>query len=310
VTRILISGSSGLLGINLALEAAHRYEVIGVLHEQALNEPGFETIQADLLEYEEIARVLDESKPDWVINCVALASLDAAEQNPELAQRLNAELPGHLALEAAKRGMRFLHVSTDAVFDGVKGNYDEEDAPTPISVYGRTKRLAELAVKAAHPHVLIVRPNFFGWSISGDRSLAEFFYNNLFASRQVSGYTDRIFCPLLVTDLASIMLDLLKKNARGIFHVASRDHLSKYEFGVAIAKQFGLNEDLIQPTATTETTAPRALNLALRTTRVEKMLGMRIPTIAEGIEKLHQQFLSGYRSRLQAMVSLRAEVKG
>jgi len=82
VTRILISGSSGLLGINLALEAAHRYEVIGVLHEQALNEPGFETIQADLLEYEEIARVLDESKPDWVINCVALASLDAAEQNP------------------------------------------------------------------------------------------------------------------------------------------------------------------------------------------------------------------------------------
>src|SRR3990172_10700258 len=268
MTRILITGASGLLGINLALEALKDYEVVGVVHRQRLQEPGFEFIETDLLGPNAANRVLDESKPDWVINCVALASLDAAEQNPELAQRLNVELPGHLAKEAAKRGLRFLQVSTDAVFDGVKGGYEEEDSPAPISVYGRTKRLAELAVKAAHPHVLIVRPNFFGWSISGDRSLAEFFYNNLFASRQVSGYTDRIFCPLLVTDLASIMLDLLKKNARGIFHVASRDHLSKYEFVVAIAKQFVLNEDLIQPTATTETTAPRALNLALRTTRV------------------------------------------
>jgi len=280
------------------------------LHEQTFNDPGFETLQADLLEPGEIACVLDESKPDWVINCVALASLDAAEKNPELAQSLNAELPGRMALEAAKRGMRFLHVSTDAVFDGVKGDYDEEDAPLPLSVYGRTKRLAELAVKAAHPHVLIVRPNFFGWSVSGDRSLAEFFYNNLTASRETPGYTDRIFCPLLVSDLASIMLALLEKNSRGIYHAASSDHLSKYDFGVEIAKRFGLNADLIRPVETKDTTAPRALNLTLRTTRVAKVLGHRPPTIKEGIEKLFDQFQSGYRSRLLAMASLGEKVKG
>jgi dTDP-4-dehydrorhamnose reductase len=310
MTRILITGAGGLLGINLALEAIRDYEVVGVLHEQTLINPGFETLQADLLEPGEIAHLLDGGKPDWVINCVALASLDAAEQNPELAQRLNAELPGRLALEAAKRGMRFLHVSTDAVFDGVKGNYDEEDAPSPLSVYGRTKRLAELAAKAAHPHVLIVRPNFFGWSVNGDRSLAEFFYNNLSANRETPGYIDRIFCPLLVTDLAAIMLALLEKNSRGIYHAASSDYLSKYDFGVEIARRFGLNANLIQPMETKETTAPRALNLTLQTARIAKVFGHRPPTIKEGIEKLFDQLQSGYRSRLLAMSPLGEKVEG
>lgn len=310
MTRILITGASGLLGVNLALEAVKHYEVVGVIHDQPLRDPGFKTIQADLLEPNSAARVLEEAKPDWVINCAALASLDTCEGQPELAQRLNAELPGRLASEAARRKMRFLQVSTDAVFDGVKGDYDEEDSPSPLSVYGRTKRMAELAVKAAHPHGLIVRPNFFGWSASGDRSLAEFFYNNLSLNRQVPGYTDRFFGPLLVTDLASIMLELLEKNVRGIYHAASSENMSKYDFGVAIAERFGLEATLIQPTVTAGTPAPRGLNLTLRTTRLAKTVGCRMPTIDEGIEKLYDQFHYGYRSRLQIMASIQEQVKG
>lgn len=310
MTRILITGVSGLLGINLAYTAIEKYEVVGVLHDQVLHDPGFTTLQADLLEQGGIARVLDEGRPDWVINCAALANLDACERRPELAQRLNAELPGRLAGEAAKRGLRFLQVSTDAVFDGAKGGYDEEDAPSPISVYGRTKRMAELAVKAAHPHVLIVRPNFFGWSVSGSRSLAEFFHNKLKANQKVQGFIDRIFCPLVATDLALIMLELLEKDARGLYHAASFDHLSKYEFGVNIAKRFDLDPDLIQPMETGDTSAPRSLNLTLRANRLAKILGRRMSTIADGIDELFAQFQSGYRDRLQSLASLPVTVKG
>jgi len=310
MTRILITGASGLLGVNLALEAAKKYEVVGQTNTQLLLDPGFATLEADLLQQGEVERVLDESHADWLINCVALANLDSSEKQPELAQQLNAELPGRLATQAAKRGMRFLQVSTDAVFDGIKGDYDEEDAPSPISVYGRTKRIAELAVKAAHPHVLIIRPNFIGWSVSGDRSLAEFFYNNLSKGQAVNGYTDRIFSPLLVTDLAVIMLELLEKNSRGLYHVASFDHLSKMDFGVAIANRFELDADLIQPMTTMDTTAPRARNLSLRTSRVTKKLGRRPPMAAEGIQRFFEQFQSGYRSRLLAMSPLGEKVKG
>lgn len=310
MTRILITGASGLLGINLALEATKKYEVVGQTNRYSLLGPGFTTLEADLLQPGEVERVLEESQADWLINCVALANLDACERQPELAQQRNAELPGRLAAQAAKRGMRFLQVSTDAVFDGIKGDYDEEDVPSPISVYGRTKRIAELAVKAAHPHVLIVRPNFFGWSLSGERSLSEFFYNNLSANRTVDGYTDRIFCPLLVTDLAAIMLQLLEENLRGIYHAVSSDHMSKFDFGVALANKFGLDANLISPLTTSNTPAPRSLNLALRTSRVQKILGHRPPTIAEGIERLFEQLQSGYRSRLLAMSPLGEKVKG
>lgn len=310
MTRILITGASGLLGVNLALEAAKKYEVVGQTNAHSLLDPGFATLETDLLQQGEVERVLDESQADWLINCVALANLDSSEKRPELAQQLNANLPGRLAAQAAKRDIRFLHVSTDAVFDGIKGDYDEEDAPSPINVYSRTKRIAELAVKAAHPHVLIVRPNFFGWSVSGNRSLAEFFYNNLSKGQAVNGYTDRIFSPLLATDLAVIMLELLEKNSRGIYHLASSDHLSKYEFGMAIANRFGLDADLIKPMVTMDTTAPRALNLSLRTSRVTKKLGRKPPTAAEGIQSFFEQFQSGYRSRLLAMSPFGEKVKG
>lgn len=308
MTRILITGASGLLGLNLALEAAGRYEVVAVLHNQRLVEPGFETVEADLLEADAVTRILDDARPDWVVNCAALADLDACELNPELAQRLNVELPARLATEATKRGLRFLHISSDAIFDGNKGYYEETDAPNPLSVYGRTKRMAELAVKAAHPQWLVVRPNLFGWSANGARSLAEFFYTNLAAGNSVPGFTDRIFSPLHASDLAAILLRLLEKNAHGIFHAGSSDAISKFDFGVALAERFGLDAALIQPAVTSENAAPRAKNLSLKTSKLAQLLGGRLPTVAEGLERLYAQFASGYRDKLLAMAPM--PVKG
>ncbi|MEX2144532.1 MAG: SDR family oxidoreductase [Anaerolineales bacterium] len=312
MTRILITGASGLLGVNLALEAAKRYEVIGLVNTQSLHNPGFQTLHTDLLDLELIPMLIEETMPDWVINCAALTDLDTCERQPELAKRLNTELPGRLAAETARRNLRFLQVSSDAVFDGVKGDYREEDAPNPLSTYGRTKRLAELAVKAAHPQVLIVRPNIFGWSVSGTHSLAEFFFNNLSTGKPIQGFTDRQFCPLWVNHLAAIMLELMEKNTRGLFHTVSSDALTKYEFGVAIANRFGLDAAMIKPTSSEsgDALAPRALNLNLKTTNLTKELGRRPPSVAAGIEGLFQQYVTGHRKQLRAMAGSPEAMKG
>ena len=84
--------------------------------------------------------------------------------------------------------------------------------------------------------------NFYGWSLLGQRSLGEFFYYNLSAGAQVMGFTDVIFCPLLVNDLAELLLEMLEKDLHGIYHVVSREHQSKYSFGVMLARRFGLDE--------------------------------------------------------------------
>lgn len=312
MTRVLVTGASGLLGINVALEAAKNYEVVGATFRQPLHDPGFATVEMDLLEGDAPAHLLEETAPDWVIHCAALANLDTCEHQPELAHHLNTILPGCLAAETAKRNMRFVHISTDAVFNGVKGYYREEDAPAPLSVYGRTKRLAELAVKSANPQTLIVRPNLFGWSVSGDRSLAEFFYKNLSAGISVRGFTDRLFCPLLANDLAAIILTMLEKKLRGIFHVSSSDHLSKYDFGVAIAKRFGLDASLIEPATADSSSAPasRSPDLTLNTAKVAKVLGGKTPSVAAGIDRLFELERSGYRAKLQAMAAAPEVVKG
>ena len=142
-TRILITGASGLLGLNTALEAAGDYEVFGQVHSHPLYTRTFQVIQADLLAPGAAERLLEQTRPDWVIHCAALANVDACETDPSLAAQTNIEVPRKLAQLVARGGARLLHVSTDAVFDGQQGDYTEDDAPNPLGVYAWTKLQAE-----------------------------------------------------------------------------------------------------------------------------------------------------------------------
>ncbi|MBX3005383.1 MAG: SDR family oxidoreductase [Anaerolineales bacterium] len=298
--RLLVTGASGLLGSNLALLAAAHYTVVGVSNQHPLAQAPFATLQADLLAAGAVARVLDEAQPDWVVHCAALADIDACERQPALAHKLNTELPGELARETARRNLRFVHISTDAVFDGSQAPYKETDAPNPLSVYAKTKRMAELAVKAAHPQWLILRPNLFGWSPNGAHSLAEFFYNKLAAGEAVNGFTDRLFTPLHVGFLSEIILELLSANAHGIYNAGSRDSLSKYDFGVMIARQFGFDEALVRPLHA-EASAPRSADLRLNVSRLSQALGRRLPSVAEGVARLHAELDNGHRQTVRAL---------
>jgi len=183
--RILITGASGLLGINIALEAAAEHTIFGTVNNCQLKEDAlpagqsFRVIQADLTASGALEKVLEVSQPDWIIHCAALANLDACEASPDLAYHLNAKIPGRLAELASHCGARMVHISTDAVFDGQRGNYTEEDAPNPLSVYALSKLQGERLVLEANPNAVVARVNLFGWSIFGKRSLSEFFFYNL-----------------------------------------------------------------------------------------------------------------------------------
>src|SRR5512147_1181995 len=114
--KLLITGTSGLLGISLALEAMREHEVVGV-DRGTLKSAPFPVIKADLLHRNAIDFIFSQMHPDWLINCAALANLDACEEYPDRARILNTEIPGELAQACVKRGVRFTHISTDAVFD-------------------------------------------------------------------------------------------------------------------------------------------------------------------------------------------------
>ena len=222
--RILITGASDLLGLNLALELAKDNHVFGHVHTQHLVSNSFEVIQGDLLASGELQRLLDETKPEWIVHCAALANVDACESDPLQAEQLNTEIPKKLARYVARGGARLLHGSTDTVFDGKHGGYSEEDKPNPLSVYAHTKLQGEKEVAREDPKAIIARVNLFGWSLSGNRSLAEFFFNNLRAGKQVMGFTDVFFCPILAIDGA---IKQFFNRGRQKIGVVARDQLCR-----------------------------------------------------------------------------------
>ena len=304
--RLLVTGASGLLGLNLSLVAAARgHHVVGLTHQHGLSGVPFDTHSVNLLEPGEALLAIDRSRPEAIIHCAAIANLNLAESNPELARQMNRDLPAELAGATARWGIPLIHISTDAVFDGLSGGYAEDALTNPLSVYARTKLEGETAVCEAYPQAIIARVVFFGWSMSGQRSLAEFFFNNLHDGQRVKGFTDTLFCPLYTEDLAEALLEMLAAGLSGLYHVVSPEHLSKYEFGARIAERFGFNAELIEPIRMLEMArgAPRALNLTLKPDKAQAALGHPLPSVSAGIERLFQRWQEGYPDALRAYAS-------
>ena len=302
MTRVLITGSSGLLGLNLALESMNSYYVFGVDRGKLASAP-FKTIQKDLLEKRAANLILDAARPDWLIHCAALSDIDQCEENPERARLLNTDLPGQLAEACASRNIAFVHISTDAVFDGEKeGYYTEADDPRPLNVYAQTKLEGEKAVLKTNPRAIVVRVNFYGWSLSGKRSLAEFFFYNLIENRTISGFTDVLFCPLQVNQLARILPQMLEKKLSGLYHAVGPQAISKYMFGVEIARKFGFNPNLISPKSVGSSglAAKRSQNLSLSIHKLSTELGQSLPDFSTGLDEFYKQFKEGFPQKIRS----------
>lgn len=299
--RLLVTGASGHLGLNLALYAQRQgYDVIGWANRQPVENAPFAVDQFDLTDTKHLGEKLQATAPDMVVHSAALANLEACDKNPELAYQLNAEVPGLLARHLKHMGVPLLHISTDAVFDGTKGDYSEIDMPNPINTYAHSKLMGEENVSSEYKEAVIGRVVFFGWTLSGKRSLAEFFYNRLKAEETANGFTDMIFTPLYVEHLASLLLEAMEKELHGTYHFFGNQAVSKYAFGVSLAREFGFDESLVSPISVmdSELTTQRSLNLSMNNEKLRMALGHELPGIVEGLKALHLAEDMGLRERI------------
>ena len=303
--KLLITGASGLLGLNLALRCLDRTEVIGIANQTRLQSLPFELIQAELTQPGIFPDLLEKHQPDLIIHCAAMANVDDCEARPQEAHHVNGLLPGELAAAAAERNIRFIHISTDAVFDGVdsgENGYEELDKTNPINVYAMSKLAGERSVLAANLNAVVARVNFFGWSVSGTRSLSEFFYNNLNAGKSIFGFTDVFYTPLYVGDLAEILWKLGSSDVQGLYHVFGSRAISKYQFGVMIADRFVLDASLIQPTSWRDAglQAVRSPNLIMNSQKLKQELGISLVDPEESMEHFYQDWHDGLPERLKS----------
>ena len=217
---ILVTGASGLLGASVVMVAQEqRREVTGLYHRHAVTLPGAALVSADLTDESDIRKVFHDLKPESVVHCAAATSVDWCQRHPEEAYRANVDVSARIAEIAAQEGMQLLYISTDSVFDGVRGYYSEADVPAPVNVYAQTKLRGEEKVLGSHSSAAVARVTLYGWNAQNKQSLAEWVLSELALGKPVPGFTDSIFCPILANDLAKVLLAMVDSKLTGIYHV-------------------------------------------------------------------------------------------
>lgn len=285
MAKLLITGDTGLLGSSLAQEARQVHQVFGVSRTETPFLVSWDHRPVDLTNADESLGYLRETRPDMIVHCAAVTDVEQCEAEAEYAQAVNVETTKRLAQWAGKNGAQFTFISTDAVFDGVKGEYREEDEPGPLNVYARTKLEGERVANQWCADSLIVRTNFYGWNRSGKTNLGKWVHGKLLRGETLRAFADVRFSPLFVNELAKLILELISGGAKGVFHVAASDSCSKYEFALLMGTAFGFDTQGAKPIQLEEFSfqAQRPRNTSLAMGKCAQFLGREMPTVEEGM---------------------------
>ncbi|MBI3450442.1 MAG: dTDP-4-dehydrorhamnose reductase [Acidobacteria bacterium] len=283
----LVTGGGGRLGLALQEAMADAYPAAVFATRDEI----------DVTDYFRLASELERIRPTVVINAASFTHVDGCEDEPERARLGNDFGAGNVARAAAQVDSRVIHVSTDLVFDGALARrYREDDAPAPLSVYGRTKLDGETAVAAESPGATILRAAwFFG---EGAGRFPENFLSMIEAKRSLGLVADRYGSPTYIPDLAEAIVRLIAIPHAGILHFTNPGEITtRYHFVKRAADSLGLDTSAVRPLSHLEwkgDRAPRPMNSALDPSEFIRVTGFAPRTWEEAQDAfLRERALSG-----------------
>jgi dTDP-4-dehydrorhamnose reductase len=294
--RILICGANGLLGqrLSLMLSTQNDYEVLNTSVERTFvfDKLLFDYNQLDIINRSDVRSLISSFQPDVIFNAAAATNVDWCESNREEAWKINVTAVENLADAARKVRAKLIHVSTDYVFDGKSGPYDEEAQPHPLGYYGRTKLASENVVRTADDSNVIIRTMvLYGSGIGIKTNFALWIIYNLQAGKQINVVDDQIGNPTYVGDLALGMIKSFEMNRKGIFHIGGSEQISRYDFALQAAKIFNLDCSLIKRIKTSDLNqpSPRPKISGFITLKAETQLSMHFLNTIEGLTLLKHE---------------------
>ena len=268
--KVLIIGGSGLLGTKLyELLNEKEFDVCATFFQNRIKKNNF--FEIDITKKDEIDFLLKKISPDVVVHTAAFTNVDGCEKNKEKALLVNAKGTENIALASEKNNAKFVYISTDYVFDGMKGCYDENNVVNPINYYGFSKLEGEQAVMKICSSWVIARTavlfgkkkgNFVTWLIDALRS-----------GKKVTIATDQFVSPTVNDDLSEQLTLLIEQDVTGMFHTAGGERLSRYEFALVVADIFDLDKTLIIPSKmeAIQWIAKRPRDSSLDVSKISKM---------------------------------------
>jgi len=293
--KFLITGASGLLGSKLvAIALASGHEVHSPVHEHPT--PDARGHMLDITDQAAVEKTMADDSPEVVIHAASITDLDFCERNPELAYKVNAAATGFLADACRKEGSFLIYVSTDYVFDGKRGSYQEHDEVNPVNVYGRSKLLGETEVVQKAGRFCVARTSVvFGWGRKYRPNFATWVYEKLRGGEKLNVVTDQYATPTLSTNLARMLVEVAARRMNGIYHLSGSTRINRYEFAVLLARKFTLDEKLLTPVKAEAVrwVARRPFDSSLNVAKAQEVLNNNPSTLNEALDEFAAEARAG-----------------
>ena len=292
---MLITGVSGLLGNNLAYYFKDKYDILGLYNSTSVNIDGIYTGKCDLIYPENVNSIISEYKPQIIIHCASLTNVDECEADKNATKKINVFATKNIVdLVINDEDVKLIYISTDSVYDGIKGNYTVDDNVNPLNCYGRSKLKGELEI-LKKTNSIVLRTNLFGWNIQDKKSLGEWILDELKSGRKIKGFKDARFSTIYTLELARVIDIITQKDLTGVFNCGSIDSCSKYDFALKIADCFDLDKKLIMPISIDyfQFKAKRGKNLSLNADKLQEALDYKLPTIDQSVDQFYRDYKCG-----------------
>jgi dTDP-4-dehydrorhamnose reductase len=269
---IWITGAGGLIGSYL-VQTAPKF-VPGT------NVAGLTRAKLELTDFPTVRKAFAQQKPDLILHCAALSQSPDCQANPAEARKLNVEVTALLAELASE--IPFIFFSTDLVFDGRKGNYDEHASMNPLSVYAETKAAAEQIVLTNPRHTVIRTSLNGGTSANGDRGFNEKMRRAWQAGQTLHLFTDEFRSPIPAEVTARATWELVLQQKPGLYHVAGAERLSRWQMGQLLAARWPqLNPRILPGSLKEYSGAPRPPDTSLNCAKAQKLLSFPLPRFSQ-----------------------------
>jgi len=298
--RILVIGGGGQLGTKIVEQARDRFDAYATyLTRKPLLEES-RIFQIDKTNREDIRALFRKLRPEIAVDTAALHNVDYCETHKDEAWKANVEGTRNVAEACRDHSSKMVFISTDYVFDGVKGSYLEDDKANPVNYYGSTKLEAEKIVAQTFSNYVIARPSVIYSYVASTQiesssgkplNFAMWLTQKLSDKESVKIVADQYSSPTLADNLAGALLRLAESEKTGIYHAAGRTRLSRYEFAVKIARELNLDEALVTPIPTHQLKqiAKRPVDSSLNVERIQNDLKLKMLTIEEALDQLKDQ---------------------
>ena len=298
--KILVTGANGLLGQKLVTK------IIGQPQHQLLATgrgvwrgeiiPGLRYQNLDIEDRQAVFELLQKEQPDTIIHTAAMTQVDLCETEQEACQRANVDAVQHICDACQKLGIYLVHVSTDFIFDGEGGPYDEAAQPKPISVYGHSKWEGEKVVMQLEQPWCIIRTGLvYGLTHRMSRSnIVLWAHQSLKEKKVIQVVDDQFRSPTLAEDLADACIAAAQKQPCGVFHISGPEIMSVYDMVQRIAAFFGLSTDTLSRTDSSSLNQPakRPPRTGLVIEKAKKELGYAPHKLEQGLAIVQEQMLS------------------